>query len=139
MTPVVEQSSTAITAPDQEEEDEEFDVPEELEEVVNELIEGLRHSDLVVRWSAAKGLGRLTVRLPKELGDDVVGSVLGVMNAREVPHAWHGGCLALAELGKTINTYRLNTAYFFFLLKSKIIVLKTIKFYSDVYKIRQQL
>jgi tubulin-specific chaperone D len=95
MTPVAEEA----TSSGQEEEDEEFDVPEELEEVVNELIEGLRHSDQVVRWSAAKGLGRLTVRLPKELGDDVVGSVLGVMNAREVPHAWHGGCLALAELG----------------------------------------
>jgi len=95
--------TTTAPAPEQEEEEEDCDVPEELEEVVEELIEGLRHSDLVVRWSAAKGLGRLTVRLPKELGDEVVGSVLGVMNAREVPHAWHGGCLALAELGKAQN------------------------------------
>ncbi|KAF4517236.1 hypothetical protein B566_EDAN005290 [Ephemera danica] len=63
-------------------------------------MQGLRHQDLIVRWSAAKGLGRLTVRLPKELGDEVVGSVLAIMNAREVPHAWHGGCLALAELGR---------------------------------------
>ncbi|XP_065333931.1 tubulin-specific chaperone D [Cloeon dipterum] len=92
----VESSSESTAEP----EDEDFEVPDELEEVVEELIQGLRHTDLVVRWSAAKGLGRITVRLPKELGDEVVASVLAVMNAREVPHAWHGGCLALAELGR---------------------------------------
>jgi hypothetical protein len=32
--------------------------------------------DTVVRWSGAKGIGRVTGCLPAELGDEVVGSVL---------------------------------------------------------------
>ena len=36
------------------------------------LLTGLRDKDTVVRWSAAKGIGRLTSRLPLELGDEVV-------------------------------------------------------------------
>ncbi|XP_054723921.1 tubulin-specific chaperone D-like [Uloborus diversus] len=52
------------------------------------------------RWSAAKGVGRVTGRLPKELADDVVTSVLELFSLRESDSAWHGGCLALAELGR---------------------------------------
>lgn len=52
------------------------------------------------RWSAAKGIGRVTSRLNKELADDVVGSILELFNPRETDSSWHGGCLALAELGK---------------------------------------
>jgi hypothetical protein len=55
---------------------------------------------LCFRWSAAKGIGRVTGRLPKELADEVVGSVLELFNPRESDGAWHGGCLALAELGR---------------------------------------
>ena len=49
-------------------EDEEVDVPEELEDIVEALLCGLRDRDTVVRWSAAKGIGRITERLPQELG-----------------------------------------------------------------------
>lgn len=52
------------------------------------------------RWSAAKGVGRITGRLPKELADEVVGSVLEIFTRRDSDSAWHGGCLALAELGR---------------------------------------
>lgn len=52
------------------------------------------------RWSAAKGVGRVTGRLPKELADEVVGSVLELFSPRESDGAWHGACLALAELGE---------------------------------------
>jgi hypothetical protein len=55
---------------------------------------------LYIRWSAAKGIGRVTGRLPKELADEVVGSVLELFGPRESDGAWHGGCLALAELGR---------------------------------------
>ena len=53
-----------------------------------------------MRWSAAKGVGRVTSRLPLELADDVVGSALELLDDDEEPNAWHGGCLALAELAR---------------------------------------
>jgi hypothetical protein len=43
----------------------------------------------------------VTGRLPQDLADQVVGSVLELFNPREGDGAWHGGCLALAELGTT--------------------------------------
>ncbi|XP_068120196.1 tubulin-specific chaperone D-like [Hyperolius riggenbachi] len=82
------------------EEDEEYDIPEEIENVVEQLLVGLKDKDTIVRWSAAKGIGRLTGRLPQELADDVVGSVLDCFSFQETNNAWHGGCLALAELGR---------------------------------------
>lgn len=38
-----------------EDEGEAYDVPEEIEEVIGALLNGLRDRDTVVRWSAAKG------------------------------------------------------------------------------------
>ncbi|VEN50767.1 unnamed protein product [Callosobruchus maculatus] len=80
--------------------DEDIEVPDEIEEVIDQLIQGLRSSDGIVRWSAAKGIGRVTGRLPKDLGDEVVGTILELFSPRESDGAWHGGCLALAELGR---------------------------------------
>ncbi|XP_058140952.1 tubulin-specific chaperone D isoform X2 [Dasypus novemcinctus] len=80
--------------------DEGYDVPEEVENVIEQLLVGLKDRDTVVRWSAAKGLGRMAGRLPRELADDVVGSVLDCFRFQETNDAWHGGCLALAELGR---------------------------------------
>ncbi|KAF7283125.1 hypothetical protein GWI33_001275 [Rhynchophorus ferrugineus] len=77
-----------------------IDVPDEVEEVIDQLIQGLRCPDSVVRWSAAKGVGRVTARLPKDLADEVVGSVLELLGPRENDAAWHGGCIALAELAR---------------------------------------
>ncbi len=33
-----------------------FDVPEQVEEIIGQLLNGLRDKDTVVRWTAAKGL-----------------------------------------------------------------------------------
>ena len=41
------------------------EAPEELEEVIELLLRGLQDSATVVRWSAAKGIGRITARLSK--------------------------------------------------------------------------
>lgn len=49
--------------------DPEMDVPDELEDIVEALLCGLRDRDTVVRWSAAKGVGRITERLPHDLGE----------------------------------------------------------------------
>lgn len=51
------------------------------------------------RYSAAKGVGRITGRLSKTYGNEVVNAVLSMLSPEENDNAWHGGCLALAELG----------------------------------------
>ncbi len=85
---------------DDDDEDSDDDVPEEMEEVIEQLLIGLRDKDTVVRWSAAKGIGRITGRLPRDFADDVVGEVLNLFSDGEGDGAWHGGCLALAELAR---------------------------------------
>ena len=47
-------------------------MPESMEEVIEELLVGLKDKDTVVRWSAAKGIGRVTGRLPQDLADEVL-------------------------------------------------------------------
>ena len=93
----------AAPAPAEEEDEEEGEealVAEEVEGVLEQLLTGLKDADTVVRWSAAKGVGRLTGRLPLELADDVVEQVLELLTPDETPNSWHGGCLALAELSR---------------------------------------
>ncbi|XP_071968767.1 tubulin-specific chaperone D isoform X2 [Engystomops pustulosus] len=97
---LLQTSSVSQDPSSPEEADEEYDIPEEIEHVVEQLLVGLKDKDTIVRWSAAKGIGRLTGRLPRELADDVVGSVLDCFSFQETNNAWHGGCLALAELGR---------------------------------------
>lgn len=80
--------------------EEDFDIEDEVEEVVEFLLTALKDRETIVRWSAAKGVGRVTGRLPRELGDQVVGSILDLFSPFEGDGAWHGGCLTLAELGR---------------------------------------
>ncbi|KAG0714956.1 Tubulin-specific chaperone D [Chionoecetes opilio] len=84
----------------EEEEEEDEEVGEDMEEVIDYLLQGLKDQDTVVRWSAAKGVGRVTGRLPREFGDEVVGAIMELFSSRESDKAWHGGCLALAELAR---------------------------------------
>ncbi|TMS15155.1 Tubulin-specific chaperone D [Larimichthys crocea] len=95
-------TTTAAVTPEMEtqEQEEDYDIPEEVETVIEQLLGGLKDKETIVRWSAAKGIGRVTGRLPKELADEVVGSVLDCFSFQETDNAWHGGCLALAELGR---------------------------------------
>lgn len=76
------------------------DVPEGLEDVIEILLNGLRQGSTVVRWSAAKGIGRITIRLSRDLAQPILESVLDLFTLRESDSAWHGGCLTLAELGR---------------------------------------
>ncbi len=73
---------------------------EKLEDLIDFLIENLRDKDTVVRWSAAKGLGRVTGRLDLDMADDVVSSVLELFSPNESEATWHGGCLTIGELSR---------------------------------------
>lgn len=81
-------------------EDEAMDVPEIVEEIIEMLLAGLRDTDTVVRWSAAKGIGRITSRLTSALSDEVLSSILELFSPGEGDGSWHGACLALAELAR---------------------------------------
>ncbi|KAJ0758992.1 putative armadillo-like helical, tubulin-specific chaperone D, tubulin-folding cofactor D [Helianthus annuus] len=80
--------------------EEEMDVPDIIEEFIELLLSGLKDTDTVVRWSAAKGIGRITSRLTYTLAEEVFLSVLELFSPGEGDGSWHGGCLALAELAR---------------------------------------
>jgi len=82
------------------EEGEEDEVPAGMEDVVDRLLISLQDKDTVVRWSAAKGLGRITMRLSQDLAADVIDAVIEVFSDADADSNWHGGCLALAELSR---------------------------------------
>ena len=48
--------------------EDEIDI-EQLETIIQMLLESLKDEDNIVRWSAAKGLGRITQRLTKDFAD----------------------------------------------------------------------
>ncbi|XP_055382719.1 tubulin-specific chaperone D [Condylostylus longicornis] len=91
--------------------EEDIVVPDGIEDVIEELLGGLRSASSDIRWSAAKGIGRVTNRLSKCLGDEVVGSVIDILDPFESNEGWHGACLAIAELSKRglLLPYRLKT------------------------------
>lgn len=84
----------------EEEQQEEAYVPIELESIIDKILECLCDKDTVVRWSAAKGIGRITMLLPKAHANDVIEAVLELFQDDEADSNWHGGCLALAELSR---------------------------------------
>lgn len=89
-------TESVVSPPD----DDDQDIPQEVEDVVELLLCSLRDDDTVVRWSAAKGVGRIGARLPAVAAADVCECVLGLFADNERETAWHGGCMALAELAR---------------------------------------
>ena len=77
-----------------------FFVPDQVEDAMGRILESLGHSSTFVRWSAAKGVGRLTERLPAPCALDVLDAVLEYFEFPEKDNCWHGACLALAELAR---------------------------------------
>eukprot|EP00124_Ichthyophonus_hoferi_P000418 Ihof_evm11s15 gene=Ihof_evmTU11s15 len=78
--------------------EDDWEVSMEVEEVIGYLLVALADKDTVVRWAAAKGLGRVCERLPIGFSQEVVQGVIEVFSECANHTAWHGGCLALAEL-----------------------------------------
>ncbi|KAL7566990.1 hypothetical protein ACA910_019918 [Epithemia clementina (nom. ined.)] len=77
-----------------------FFVPDQVEDAMGRILEALGHSSTRVRWSAAKGVGRVTERLPELCAQDVLDAVLEYFEYPEKDNCWHGACLALAELAR---------------------------------------
>lgn len=86
----VEFESKNVAADPAIDEVDDIDVPDEVEDVIEQLLHGLKSSSGDVRWLSAKGIGRVTNRLPRALGDEVVGSVIEILNPLEQHEAWHG-------------------------------------------------
>ncbi|KZT60321.1 ARM repeat-containing protein [Calocera cornea HHB12733] len=87
------------------------DVPETLDEHIEELVTFLQDKDTVVRYSAAKGLARISERLPSEFANQVLETILSLYAQYEeavqaedyVPDAegvWQGTTLACAEFAR---------------------------------------
>lgn len=65
-----------------------------------------------MRWSAAKGVARISERLPAEFIEQVVDTVIGLFSIHSIAAAsiydlpsiaevtWHGACLACAEIAR---------------------------------------
>ena len=92
--------------------DEDFEAPEEVEVVLEDLLKSLRDKDTIVRYSAAKGVARVSERLPAEFADQVLEQVLQLFSIHSIAVAslydmpsvaegtWHGACLACAEMAR---------------------------------------
>lgn len=79
---------------------ESIEIPEEIEEIMDKVLSLLSDKDTIVRWSAAKGIGRLCMRLNKSFALDILQAIINQFDDKLSEHIWHGGCLALAELSR---------------------------------------
>ncbi|KAJ7780620.1 TBCD protein [Mycena maculata] len=92
--------------------EEDIEVPEEVEVVLEQLFKSLQDKDTIVRWSAAKAVARIAERLPTEFADQVLETLLGLFAIHSIAAAslcdlpavaestWHGACLACAEMAR---------------------------------------
>ena len=94
------QPATTETIEKQQQEENLFPVPDLVEDAMGRLLEALGHTSTVVRWSAAKGVGRITERLPALCAEDVLDALLEMFQDYEKDQSWHGACLTLAELAR---------------------------------------
>lgn len=77
-----------------------FFVPDQVEMAMGQVLASLRDRSTQVRWSAAKGVGRITSRLPAICAEDVIDAILEFFDDIENDNDWHGACLTLAELAR---------------------------------------
>ena len=73
---------------------------EYLESIIDFLINNLSDKEYIVRWSAAKGLGRLCERLTKSMVEEIFKNLFEIIKDEENEYAWNGTCLCIAELCK---------------------------------------
>jgi tubulin-specific chaperone D len=87
-----------------------FFVSTQVEVAMDHVLPFLGDVSTVVRWSSAKGVGRITSRLPAICAEDVLDAILSSFADKERDNDWHGACLALAEMARRglLLPHRLN-------------------------------
>jgi hypothetical protein len=71
-----------------------------LESIIDHLMKALSDKDSIVRWSAAKGVGRICERLTKPMVEDIFHNLYSLFDDEDNEFAWQGACLCIAELCK---------------------------------------
>ena len=98
VTPV---DTRSIIKSDQEADELDYDVDFNLLEIIiDHLLINLKDREYIVRWSCAKGLGRLCERLTKTMVDDIYINLFNLFDDEENEYSWQGACLCIAELCK---------------------------------------
>lgn len=104
-------------------ENEDFEVSVFVEESLEDIFAYLQDRDTIVRWSTAKGLSRISERLPRDFNDQVFDHILSLFEIHTLPgegevvggvadgamgvqlpasaeSIWHGASLAAAEFAR---------------------------------------
>ncbi|KAI5480996.1 tubulin-specific chaperone D [Pseudohyphozyma bogoriensis] len=86
---------------------EEMEVPDEVEVLVQELLEGTQDQATIVRWSSAKYLARISERIPSSFSSQIFEALLSPfdepdqsLDEEKAESSWHGSCLAFAEFSR---------------------------------------
>jgi len=83
------------------EEEIDYDIDFSLVElVIDHLLGYLMDKEYIVRWSCAKGIGRICERLSKEMVDDIYANLFKFFDEGDNEYSWQGCCLCIAELCK---------------------------------------
>ena len=80
--------------------EDEVHVSETVENVIGVLLNALSDNATVVRWNAAKQLGRVCDRLDCETGRYILEQIIELLDENNSEDTWHGACSALAEFSR---------------------------------------
>jgi hypothetical protein len=75
-------------AADKAQEEQQLEIAAEIEEILGVLLASCADRDTVVRWSAAKGVGRLAGCLPQDLAEEVVDGALALLCPSGAGYWW---------------------------------------------------
>lgn len=92
---------SSLTGFNQESEEIDYDLNIEILEIlIDKTLTALTDREYIVRWSTAKGVGRLCERLTKNMVDQILQNIFDLFEDEENEFSWQGGILAIAELCK---------------------------------------